>query len=114
MTGFLSWDQRRLGAMLSGGDDDIALYERHNEFVRKVVPKDRLLEFDPKMGFRPLCEFLGVPVPKDEDGKEIPYPNVNDAAQMKRGLNFVVSFGLMHWAVLLSAVWWVSRSYGFP
>ncbi|KAK3713619.1 hypothetical protein LTR37_008313 [Vermiconidia calcicola] len=112
MKGFLAWDEKRLGATLFGEDDDIALYERHNEFVKRVVPKDRLLEFEPKMGFEPLCEFLGVAVPKDEHGSEIPYPHVNDTKQLNSGLNFLMYFGLVHWAALLGAVWWVNRTYG--
>ncbi|KAK3680612.1 hypothetical protein LTR37_021138 [Vermiconidia calcicola] len=112
MKGFLSWDEKRLGATLFGEDDDIAIYERHNEFVKRVVPKDRLLEFEAGMGFGPLCEFLGVAVPRDEDGLEIPYPHVNDTNQLNRGLNFLVYFGLVHWAALLGAVWWVNKSYG--
>ena len=34
-------------------------YSRHNAFVRSVVPKDQLLEFNAKQGWGPLCEFLG-------------------------------------------------------
>lgn len=49
----------------------IAAYERHNAEVRAYVPKDKLLEFTPDMGWEPLCKWLGVAVP------ETPYPRVN-------------------------------------
>lgn len=49
----------------------IAAYERHNAEVRAYVPKERLLEFMPEMGWESLCKWLGVPVP------ETPYPRVN-------------------------------------
>ncbi len=49
----------------------IAAYEKHNAEVRRRVPKHRLLEYQPGMGWEPLCKALGVPVPSD------PYPHVN-------------------------------------
>jgi hypothetical protein len=48
-----------------------AVFNAHNEKVQSVVPKDRLLVFEAKMGWAPLCEFLGVSVP-DTD-----YPRTN-------------------------------------
>ncbi len=47
------------------------VFERHNETVVKEVPKERLLVFEAKDGWAPLCEFLGVPVPEED------YPRVN-------------------------------------
>lgn len=44
----------------------------HYAEIRALVPKDRLLEFEPKMGWRPLCAFLGEDVPEGV------YPRVND------------------------------------
>jgi hypothetical protein len=73
------------------------LYAKHYEHVRKLVPKERLLEFD--MPFRwgpPLCEFLGVKdVPEEEYSRtntatnvEVLYTMVTKQAAcnlMKRG-----------------------------
>ena len=42
-------------------------YVDYNQHVRDIVPKERLLEFLPQQGWRPLCDFLGVPVPEDTD-----------------------------------------------
>lgn len=59
-------------------DDDAHLasvYERHNEEVRRSIPADRLLVFEAKQGWEPLCKFLGVPVP------DAPYPKVNSAEE---------------------------------
>ena len=53
----------------------IAVYRRHNDEVRDVVPRDRLLVFDTKEGWEPLCAFLGVPVPDE------PFPHLNNPAQ---------------------------------
>jgi Sulfotransferase domain len=38
-------------------------YNNHNEMVMNTVPKEKLLVFNAKQGWEPLCRFLGVPVP---------------------------------------------------
>lgn len=43
----------------------------HNQYIKNVVPKEKLLVFHPKDGWEPLCKFLGKPVP------EGPFPKVN-------------------------------------
>ncbi len=55
----------------------IDVYERHNEEVKRTVPKDRLLVFEAKDGWEPLCEFLGVKVPS------APYPNMNTTEEFQ-------------------------------
>ncbi len=52
----------------------IAVYNRHNEEVRRTIPPNRLLVFEPREGWAPLCRFLGVPVPQE------PFPHLNDTA----------------------------------
>ena len=52
-------------------------FRRHTEAVVAGVPKDRLLVFDVKQGWEPLCAFLGVPVP------ETPYPRENSTEQFQ-------------------------------
>ena len=47
------------------------IFEKHNDTVRNVVPKDRLLEYDVRQGWEPLCEFLEAPIP------EKPFPHLN-------------------------------------
>ena len=60
-----------------------AHFRRHDEEVRRTIPKDRLLVFEASQGWEPLCAFLGVPVP------ETPFPQVNSTedfrAMMARG-----------------------------
>ena len=60
----------------------IAVFERHNEEVKRHVPPDRLLVYDVKQGWEPLCQFLDVRAP------EHPFPHLNDAAQIQRLLRF--------------------------
>ncbi|KAL0941172.1 nad dependent epimerase [Colletotrichum truncatum] len=42
-------------------------YKRHYAEIRAAVPKERLLEFNLKDGWKPLCEFLGKDVPETVD-----------------------------------------------
>ena len=46
-------------------------YRRHYVEIRAAVPQERLLNYDLKQGWEPLCEFLGKPVP------DMPFPQVN-------------------------------------
>mmetsp|Transcript_21534 Transcript_21534/g.44353 ORF Transcript_21534/g.44353 Transcript_21534/m.44353 type:complete len:321 (+) Transcript_21534:158-1120(+) len=47
-------------------------YEAWTDFVRSTVPRDRLLEFDVRKGWEPLCQFLDKPIPDE------PFPHIND------------------------------------
>ena len=49
-----------------------SVYQKHYREIRRVTPKEKLLEFDLKQGWGPLCEFLERPVP------EVPFPRAND------------------------------------
>jgi Sulfotransferase domain len=51
----------------------IETFERHNEEVEQRVPAEKLLVYEVKEGWAPLCEFLGVEVPDE------PFPHLNDA-----------------------------------
>jgi hypothetical protein len=61
-------------------DYAIGVFERHNEEVRLTVPQERLLVFDVREGWAPLCEFLGLEVPDE------PFPHLNEAREMRRRL----------------------------
>ncbi len=57
----------------------LRVFAKHNQEVRQTVPPDRLLVFEVKQGWEPLCAFLGVPVPVGE-----PFPHVNDAESFRK------------------------------
>ena len=40
-------------------------YREHNERVQTVIPKERLLVYNVKQGWEPLCMFLGCEVPQE-------------------------------------------------
>jgi hypothetical protein len=52
----------------------IAVFERHNQEVRDTIDPARLLVFDVREGWAPLCRFLEVTVPEE------PFPRLNDTA----------------------------------
>jgi hypothetical protein len=95
LRGVLSWldpmvghryrvhDETIWNGTFAGRFDDrertIRLFEEHAREVRAKVPAGRLLIFDVKQGWEPLCAFLGVPVPTGE-----PFPHVNSAADWQR------------------------------
>jgi len=47
----------------------------HNDAVKATIPADRLLTYQVKEGWGPVCEFLGVPVPDE------PFPRTNDRGE---------------------------------
>lgn len=55
-----------------------AIFAAHNRAVRDALGPDRLLVFDVKEGWEPLCAFLSVPVPDGE-----PFPHLNDTKEFQ-------------------------------
>lgn len=53
----------------------IEVFERHNAEVKRTIPANRLLVFEAREGWEPLCRFLGVPVP------DTPYPKSNSTEE---------------------------------
>lgn len=58
----------------------IEAFERHNGEVERRVPPGRLLVYDVRDGWGPLCDFLGVEAP------DKPFPHLNDTREMRRRL----------------------------
>ena len=66
------------GSIEAGKEASVEFFNKWAEEVKATVPKDRLLVFEAKEGWEPLCKFLNVPIPEN------PYPRVNDTASMLR------------------------------
>ena len=75
----------------AGKDESVDFFNTWEQHVRETVPEERLLVFEVKQGWEPLCNFLNLPIPEET------FPNVNDSASMikkfKR-LKFVSFFTL--------------------
>jgi len=74
-------------------------YDRHIAWLKEVVPEDRLVFFDVKDGWEPLCRALGKEVPKD-----IPFPRINDGEAIDRIAKMHIQRGLTRWAGIFTAV----------
>lgn len=73
------------------------VFERQNEAVRRRVPPERLLVFDVREGWAPLCDFLGVEAP------DKPFPRLNEARTMRRRLLGLVALSAAAPAVAVLA-----------
>jgi hypothetical protein len=54
-----------------------AAFVAHNDRVRAEVDPARLVEWQPSMGWAPICEALDLPVPDD------PFPHTNTTAEVQ-------------------------------
>lgn len=86
-------------------------YRKHYALVRRVTPKERLLEFRLSDGWMPLCEFLGKPIP------DVPFPRINEREYLDEKIRLVVWKGLKEAVattvayltavvVVVSLAWW--------
>ena len=74
-------------------------YERHIAWLTEVVPKERLVFFDVKDGWGPLCEALGVDRTPDQE-----FPRVNDSEAIERTVKYHLRRGLTRWAVAVAVL----------
>jgi len=84
---------RMLQALNNGEDAAVEFFNKHIEEVKLVVPSERLLIFDVRQGWEPLCKFLDVPVPDQ------PFPKINDANELKLIFN---STRVVAWVTILA------------
>lgn len=86
----LIWQRSHRGTMEDRAKA-IAHYHQHIAEVKAAVPPGQLLVFSADQGWKPLCDFLGVPVPGSE------FPNVNDRAAIKKTVNEITrgAYGIL-------------------
>ena len=68
-------------------------FSRHYSHIRELVPKDRILEWEPKDGWDPLCKFLDKPIPKE------PFPYANKGNDVSDRLLWGGRIRLAKWVV---------------
>jgi len=73
----------KLGGDINDKADMIAAFNAHTTKVKGAFGPDRLLVFEAKHGWGPLCKFLDVPEPEGD------YPHINSKAE------FEAVFGLL-------------------
>jgi hypothetical protein len=67
--------QQTFGGSTADEDLAIGVLEMHNEEVKRTIPAERLLVYQVKQGWEPLCGFLGVAVP------DVPFPKANSTQE---------------------------------
>jgi hypothetical protein len=60
------------------------VYEDHYDTIRRIVPKDKLLNYELGSGWDQICEFLGKEKPQEK------FPRINEAAALEKAMNGVV------------------------
>jgi hypothetical protein len=63
--------EARFTSRIDDREASIAAFEAHNARVRKTVPADRLLEWQARDGWEPICKALDLAVPSE------PFPHTN-------------------------------------
>ncbi|KAK3063022.1 hypothetical protein LTS18_002895 [Coniosporium uncinatum] len=74
------------------------LYDAHAAYIRRVVPEEKLLRFDVREGWAPLCEFLGVEVP------DVPFPHEFPRKYLTEGLEVLVRRLRRRWWALVTVL----------
>lgn len=99
----------RHGEVMADREAILRVYDKHHEWLRSVVPAEKLFFVDVKDGWGPLCEALGVEVPAG-----VEYPRLNDGKDMEELFKGFAVDGLVRWGVVLGVVsvvvgglvWW--------
>ena len=68
-------------------------FNEWNAQVKAEISADRLLVFEVKEGWGPLCQFLGVPEPEE------PFPNVNDTKEQLDRMKEAKVLSIILWSV---------------
>ena len=76
----------------------VQFFNEWNEQVKAEVATDRLLVFEVKQGWGPLCQFLGVPEPKE------PFPNMNDTAEQLQRLRAMKRISVLLWTAAVAGL----------
>ncbi|RHZ60716.1 sulfotransferase family protein [Aspergillus thermomutatus] len=71
------------------------LYHAHSAWVKRIVPRRRLLVFKCQDGWGPLCEFLGRQRPN-------PFPHGNEAGYLRYYKRVAMVLGIFLWLVVLA------------
>ena len=88
-----------LGTNLSDRQHIIKVFEHHNADVLKHVPAERLLIYHVEQGWKPLCDFLNIPMPED-----LPFPHFNEREKMLERINKMKILGGMYIVVYVAII----------
>ncbi|KAJ5873520.1 uncharacterized protein N7473_013393 [Penicillium subrubescens] len=84
---------------VQAGSHDRDTYARHIAWLKENVPEERLVFFEVKDGWEPLCKVVGKKVPEN-----IPFPHINDSEAIVRTAQYHIKRGLVRWGAILALV----------
>ena len=99
---------RPFAGNFSSREFTISVFENHNAEVIKYIPADRLLIYRVEQGWKPLCEFLNVPIPDD-----IPFPHANDRQHLIELLNKTKKMGWSCIIICITVVLFLAGFFGY-
>lgn len=67
--------EQSFGGRMADPEHAMAVFRAHDAEVRRTIPDSRLLVYEVREGWGPLCAFLGVPVP------DAAFPNTNSTEE---------------------------------
>jgi hypothetical protein len=83
-------------------------WERHAEYLERVVAKEKLVWYNVRDGWEPLCKVLGKEVP------DVEFPRINDGKAINVLARRMITEGLLRWGVGGASIgacvlgwWWV-------
>jgi len=102
----LAWEGI-FGGRFEDREHAISVFDNLNEEAKRRIPADRLLVYEVKEGWGPLCAFLGVEEPREE-----PFPRLNDTGTFRRRIRLastltaagVISAALLALALVYLAI----------
>ena len=86
------------GAVDAGEETAVRFFNDWVELVKAEIPAERLLVFEVKQGWGPLCRFLGVPEPQE------PFPNMNDTAEQLQRLRAMKRISVLLWTAAVAGL----------
>jgi Sulfotransferase domain len=72
------------------------LLAAHTDYVKRVVPADRLYFFDVRDGWEPLCKILDCPVPNE------PFPHANKGMSVQKAFQKLINRAVVKWFQVLA------------
>ncbi|KAI1348600.1 hypothetical protein F5Y01DRAFT_328372 [Xylaria sp. FL0043] len=102
--GFMRLAAERFG--LPAPEPSIQMYHAHNDWVKRIVPSERLLVFKCQDGWEPLCSFLGRRRADD-------FPHCNEAGYLRYYKRVAMALGFVLWLFVIALVLFCLRLLNF-
>ena len=77
----------------------VETYERHIKWLKNVVPEDKLVFFNVKEGWEPLCKAFKKPVPQG-----LKFSKINDGEAIEKLAKIKITQGLVRWLLIFATI----------